>query len=519
MTAAAIALVVLVLAPWPLYRILTIPPFRKWYFCYAVRVLLILIVYGLALAVVAIYAPALLIVAAFAAVTVLAAERWRARTHYGQSRGLPPGRLTLVPRGPWVDDRFFARLATVHGPVFKTSQYFFPMVCIVGAKRGIALLSEHQERLLPPEIRFNRFIPKGLLRYMRDPHHAAYRRIFDSSINSVAINSSQKSVTDEIRRCFAQMGKASQSAPESGIRPAPYVHDMAFAIIMSVFFGVQRGTDAFVRLETLYQHLDIRKAACGSAKNETRAAEAITRIITEHAESLLERVDGESNTGSSILAEMLGRNAKALEDRTLAGNLVYLAKVGMTDMRGLLGWTLKLLIDNPQWMSRLRDEEPTDPYPGEDSAALARRIIKETLRLEQSEFLFRRANDNIEFGGFVIPKGWRIRICIREGHRSAEIFDEPDLFNPDRFLGKNYTQEEYCPLGALNRSCMGAQIIDLVGARFVSILASDFVATKTRDGSRQYGPAHWEPGPDFRVSLAPLQVERVLSKDAYNRSN
>lgn len=502
MTATAVALIVLVLAPWPLYRILTIPPFRKWYFCYAARVVLILLAYWLLLGLVAVYVPALLIPAAFGAIILLAAERWRARTRYGQSRRLPPGRLTLVPRGPWVDDKYFARLASIHGPIFKSSQYFFPMACIVGAKRGIALLSEHRDRLRPSDARFNRFIPKGLLRYMHEPHHATYRRIFDSSINSVAIKTSQESVGDEVRQCFEEMRKESQSAGREGVRPSSYIEDMLFAVFMRVFFEIDRGSDAFMRMETLYQDLDIRKAACGSAKKELQSAEAIARIIEKHAELLLRRGSDEHGKTSSILAEILSRNPKALEDQTLAGNLVYLAKVGMTDLRGLLGWTLKFLVDNPQWMNRLRNPGASELQINSDGYSLARRIIQETLRLEQSEYLFRRATDDIEFDGFVIPQGWRIRICIREGHRSAEIFDDPDTFNPDRFLENTYTREEYSPLGALNHTCMGAQIIDLVGTQFVSILANGYMTTRTRSGPRQYGPAHWEPGPDFRVSLS-----------------
>jgi cytochrome P450 len=43
-----------------------------------------------------------------------------------------------------------------------------------------------------------------------------------------------------------------------------------------------------------------------------------------------------------------------------------------------------------------------DPEPGE----LARRIVRETLRLEQSEYLMRQARRTIHWRGFVIPRGW-----------------------------------------------------------------------------------------------------------------
>ena len=64
--------------------------------------------------------------------------------------------------------------------------------------------------------------------------------------------------------------------------------------------------------------------------------------------------------------------------------------------------------------------------------SIGERVIRESLRLEQSEYLARRTTADIRFHGYRFPKGWRVRICIREGHRSADAFDRPDEFDPDR---------------------------------------------------------------------------------------
>ena len=55
-------------------------------------------------------------------------------------------------------------------------------------------------------------------------------------------------------------------------------------------------------------------------------------------------------------------------------------------------------------------------------------------QLAQSEYLFRRANNAIQFRGVVIPAGWLVRVCIREIHRDPAVFTNPDRFDPDRFL-------------------------------------------------------------------------------------
>jgi hypothetical protein len=66
-----IELVVLAAAPWPLYRALAIPPFRRFYTCFAIGVLVFLVVYALAAVLLAIYLPALLHAAAILAIAIL----------------------------------------------------------------------------------------------------------------------------------------------------------------------------------------------------------------------------------------------------------------------------------------------------------------------------------------------------------------------------------------------------------------------------------------------------------------
>ena len=117
-----VALVVLTVAAWPVYRLLSIPQVHREYRCVFYRAIVLLVIYVACVAVIAILYPLLAITLACIALTVLAGERWRARPGYGTRRALPPGSLTLVPRGPWTDEKFFARQAQRYGPVFKMSQ-------------------------------------------------------------------------------------------------------------------------------------------------------------------------------------------------------------------------------------------------------------------------------------------------------------------------------------------------------------------------------------------------------------
>ena len=79
----------------------------------------------------------------------------------------------------------------------------------------------------------------------------------------------------------------------------------------------------------------------------------------------------------------------------------------------------------------------------------------ETLRLEQSEFLYRRVVKPLEIDGYRIPPGWLLRILVHESHRDPTVYPEPDRFNPDRFLARTFDKTEYSPFGADAHGCNG----------------------------------------------------------------
>ena len=106
-------------------------------------------------------------VAAFASVIGLAATSWRARPDYGRRRGWPPGSLGVGASLDAIDDRdFYLNQARTHGPVFKMSQFGRPVVCVVGLGRGRDLLKSNTVVLAGAPLPYNRFVPRGSLRYM-----------------------------------------------------------------------------------------------------------------------------------------------------------------------------------------------------------------------------------------------------------------------------------------------------------------------------------------------------------------
>ena len=159
-----------------------------------------------------------------------------------------------------------------------------------------------------------------------------------------------------------------------------------------------------------------------------------------------------------------------------------------------------MLSDHPRWVERLR-EELAEPA-GSD---LSTRVVMETLRLEQSEFVYRRAAHDFDWSGFTIPAGWLIRVCVQEGHRDPAVFEDPTVFDPDRFARRTFSRDEYSPFGADTHGCMGPAIVHFLGHVFVEELAGGFTWKVVSDGPRGRGIRHWQhwtPSPSFRIEIA-----------------
>jgi cytochrome P450 len=86
-------------------------------------------------------------------------------------------------------------------------------------------------------------------------------------------------------------------------------------------------------------------------------------------------------------------------------------------------------------------------------------VLDESLRLFPPAWtLGRRAIDGDVIDGFYIPANAVIAICIYVLHRHPSFWDQPDTFNPERFLPENAKGRNkfaYIPFGAGPRQCIG----------------------------------------------------------------
>ena len=442
----------------------------------------------------AVFAPSLLTAGAAAALLLAVAELWYARPAWGRRRGLPPGSLGIFPAN-WADDRFYLRQAGRHGPVFKTSNFLRPTACIVGLERGYSLLRESGDKLETPRLPFADNAPGGLLRYMKGAVHERYRGILRGALNPQTVDVFSPRFSSAARGALAGMAEQC-GAEKCGLEPAPLVDELLLDIWLPLFFAIEPGSDSGRRIRSLLPLLDSNSPAANRPEVIRKAVATIAGLVEEET----------SRWGPSpppcLLSAVMAVNESDARDPVVVGNLMFLLRTTSSDMRGLLCWLLYMMCENPAWLERLAAEPETSQSAGAES--LATRMVMETLRLRQSEYLYREAVADIEFGGYRIPCGWLVRICVWESHRDPQVFAEPDEFNPDRFLGRSFSRYEYSPLGALGHACLAGHLVMRVGSAFLSELARGYEVHAAAPGTIELGSyRHWKPAPSWRIRLSP----------------
>lgn len=447
------------------------------------------ITYCIAVLLMFLFAPLLLRASALALSVVGAFFIWRALPNYGRARSLPRGSLAYFPIGPWRDQFYYQKQFRKYGAIFKTRELLQPMVCIVGLPRAQALLAQHQPTLITPPLQINRFVPHGLLRYMTPADHERFRAIYQHTFSRHALESSAPYLTNTVRAALAQIAQASQAR---GVNVLPHLEELIFRVLARVFFGITTDHPRFVEFTRAYRLLDFRSH---------HADDATTRATLDTLIALLRQgldtAQQENKLAPSFLSELVALTNSAESMYYL--NLIYTLIISQNDLAGLSHWLVQLLGENPIWLERLRAQR------AEESAAnnLAARIVQETLRLEQSEFLLRRTTRAIQFEGFTIPQNWYVRMCVWESHRDPNIFEQPNIFNPDRFLNRVYSRAEYAPFGLFKKSCLGEHTTLWYSKALVLELARAYEVQIRHYEKPEFSGFHWQPSSKLRVALTP----------------
>jgi len=184
-----------------------------------------------------------------------------------------------------------------------------------------------------------------------------------------------------------------------------------------------------------------------------RYNEIIAELIAEA------RNDPAFEDRSDVLALMLSArydDGSAISDDHIADELLTLLSAGHETTATTLAWAIERLRRHPRQLSRLTAEVDAG---GSD---LLQATIWEVQRVRPVvDATVRAARQRIRLGEWVIPQNHVVLASIAMSHSSPQNFADPEVFNPDRFVGGNPDTHTWIPYGGGIRRCIGAAFANM----------------------------------------------------------
>ena len=156
---------------------------------------------------------------------------------------------------------------------------------------------------------------------------------------------------------------------------------------------------------------------------------------------------------------------EGMSDRQLRDEAITIFAAGHETSANALSWTLYLLAQHPQVLDRLRSEvevvlgDRLPEFTDLSRLQYTRQVIEEGMRKYPPAWAIgREAIEADVILGEPIPKKAVIFMSIYALHHHLDLWDQPEVFNPDRFdpeLARERSRWHYLPFGAGPRMCIG----------------------------------------------------------------
>lgn len=166
----------------------------------------------------------------------------------------------------------------------------------------------------------------------------------------------------------------------------------------------------------------------------------------------------------SLLLSARDENGEGLTDVELHDELMTLLVAGHETTATALAWALYWLHRQPEIRQKLLAEF-ADVTDATDYTTIAKlpylnAVCNETLRIYPVAMLAlpRRVEKPLQLLGYDLEVGSLLLGCIYLLHHREDLYPNPKVFRPERFLERQYAPGEFLPFGGGSRRCIGAAL-------------------------------------------------------------
>ncbi|RDX60088.1 Abscisic acid 8'-hydroxylase 1 [Mucuna pruriens] len=412
---------------------------------------------------------------------------------------------------------FFATKIKRYGSMFKSHILGYPCVMISNPEAAKFVLNKAQ--LFKPTFPASkeRMLGKQAIFFHQGAYHANLRRLVLRTFMPEAIKDILSDIESIAQSCLKSWeGKLITTFLE--------MKTFTFNVALLSIFGKDEilcGEDlkrCYYTLERGYNSMPINLPGTlfhKAMKARKELAEIFAQIISTRRNMKQDHND--------LLGSFMSEKA-GLTDEQIADNIIGVIFAARDTTATVLTWIVKYLGENPSvleavtlrpfmtnksnWylknllVGTLQEEQESilrgKGESGEEmglnwsdtkNMPVTSRVIQETLRIASIlSFTFREAVEDVEFQGYLIPKGWKILPLFRNIHHSPDNFKEPEKFDPSRFevAPKPNT---FMPFGNGTHACPGNELAKLEILVLLHHLTTKYrwSVTGAKNGI-QYGP-------------------------------
>ncbi|KAK9077864.1 hypothetical protein SSX86_006202 [Deinandra increscens subsp. villosa] len=385
---------------------------------------------------------------------------------------LPPGTLgwpyigetfELYSQNPNV---FFTSKVKKYGSIFKT--HILGCRCVmISSPAAAKLVLVTQSHLFKPTFPASkeRMIGKQAIFFHQDDYHFKLRRLVLRAFTPESI----KTIVPDIESVAID---AIQSWENRLINTFEEMKTFTFNVALLSILGKDEVLNredlkrCYYVLEKGYNSMPINLPGTlfhKSMKARKELAQMIAKILSGRRKM-------EKEQHNDLLASFM-EEKEELSDEQIADNIIGVIFAARDTTASVLTWILKYLAENPAVLQSVTEEQEAIKS-GEDSdkvlswgdtkkMPITSRVIQETLRVASIlSFTFREAVQDVEFEGYLIPKGWKVLPLFRNIHHSSDNFPDPEKFDPSRFKVAPKANT-FMPFGSGIHSCPGNELAKL----------------------------------------------------------
>lgn len=363
----------------------------------------------------------------------------------------------------------------------------------------------------------SKYLGKGLLTVDGD-FWLKQRRLIQPAFHKQKMNQLVENMQNTI------VSELNGLAEEKVVDLFPVMSELAFNVVAKSLFQFSIAEEKLNRIKFIIEEVqnflikEIRLphkawwfSLSGQVKKHLELAKENNRIIQEIIE---ERITSK-NEVNDLLHMLLETRYEDSGEGMSVGQLIDEIKIlfiaGHETTANALTFTLHLLENDPVVQQKVLDEilkiksETDDVVEQLQKMTYTNAVLNESMRLYPPAWITDRQNvEDDNLGQFNIKKGTLIGVSFYELHRNPKYWENPDAFNPERFLGeqRKHSMHYFYPFGAGPRMCIGAGF-----AIYEMCLAIAHIIEKYKVVSVEE-TVHFNP----LITLKPVGVKVIFSR-------